>query len=370
MFKQISFFAVGLLFLTSLKAEASWKDVYTEVSSAYVEEISVEDLAIAALKGLNRLDSNLVVANDQNYVTLYYHGKVAQALRKPKDKKDAKAWADLTEKIIQAATEHSTRASEKDFQIQARLAESMTSVLDQDSKYYGSYDDAIGLKKRNHRVFSAVMEGSKLVITIKAFNKQTEEELKKALSQFHAAEVIIIDLRGCPGGMSGAAVKAADLFLREGVIVSTQGKNNTEDVFYTAHATIDDDKRLLFLFIDGQTASAAEIFVSALQEQGRARVIGTQSKGKGTLQKLISLAEGGVLAVTNSYFKTPSGKMLHHKGVTPDVCTFEQSDSANIEDLLEKKRGACAQEPRENSLLEKEVAQFLIDSLLPPIHEK
>ena len=179
-------------------SQAAWKDVYTQVSEAYVGKVSVENLAVAALKGLHNIDKEVTVANDSSYVTLYYKGKVAEALRKPREKNDAAAWGTLTEKIVARAAEVSALASEKDFKTEDVLAEAMVSVLDKDSKFYASMDDAVDFRARNHRVFAARAEGDLLYIKIKAFNKQTVKELINALSKFLWAKAIVVDLRGCP----------------------------------------------------------------------------------------------------------------------------------------------------------------------------
>ena len=165
--------------------------------------------------------------------------------------------------------------------------------------------------------------------------------------------------------MSGAAVKAADLFLSEGIIISTKGRVPVQEVYYPAYHKPNDETRPLFVLIDGDTASAAEIFAVSLQEQGRARIIGSQSKGKGTLQKLITLSGGGVLAVTNSLFKTPAGTFLNKKGIRPDVCTFEQAETADVDDLIKKGKVLCAREKRENNVLETEIVKTLMDRLFP-----
>ena len=208
------------------------------------------------------------------------------------------------------------------------------------------------------------MIGDLLYVKIRAFNKQTSKELAEALYNFRYAKAVVIDLRGCPGGMSGAAVDAANIFLKEGIIVSTQGKFSTSEIYYLAQEDIKDDERTVFILIDGQTASAAEIFAAAMQEQGRARIIGTQSKGKGTLQKLISLSGGGVLAITNSLFKTPSGRILNGKGITPDVCTFEQEETANVESLIKRGQVFCAREEREDNVLEMKIVEALTAYML------
>jgi C-terminal processing protease CtpA/Prc len=116
----------------------------------------------------------------------------------------------------------------------------------------------------------------------------------------------------------------------------------------------------VFILVDGNSASAAEILTAALKEQGIAKVIGTMTKGKGSMQKLIGLETGSVLAITNSFFMTPANNEIHKKGIKPDICTFELAENTDIKGLLQRKDGDCYKENRENTQLETKIVYYLL----------
>ena len=318
--KKIWLLFLLLLFGTDVYAEDAgfWQRIYTQVSEAYVYEITPEELAIAALKSLRRADKSLTVGDDKERITLYYQGKVVKVLRKPKDRQDAAAWGRLTEAVVTAAAENSRRAEKYDFATADILVKGMSGILDKDSKFYGSMDEAEGVPVRNQRTFAARPEGKSLYIKIGAFNKQTLRELQKSVAEYASAEELVLDLRGCPGGMLGEAIKAAGLFLDSGIVASVRGKPADEEVYYTADPGDIWQGKPITVLVDEETASAAEVIAAALQEQGRAEIAGSKTKGKGSIQKLIILPGGSVLAVTSGFFMTPSGRELNGKGITPD----------------------------------------------------
>lgn len=339
---------------------ASWENVYQEVKKAYVYNINIQDLASASLKGLNDIDKDLNVGSGAKSITLYYKGRVIDTINKPEDENDVLKWGEITRRFIDKAVEKSVKASENDFKIFDAMAKEMPKILDDDSKFFESIDDARENNIKNKRVFGARVEDNVLVVKIVAFNKQTVTELKTAINEYNDAEAIIIDLRGCLGGMSSEAIIAADLFLDSGIITSVQGKDKTEEVYYSAKEDVVWKNKPIFIFVDENTASAAEIFVAALKEQGIAKIIGTITRGKGSMQKLIGLETGSVLAITNSFFKTPSNADIHNNGIRPDICTFELSDSYNLDKLLEQKYNYCYRENRADSLVEHKIVLKLL----------
>ncbi|MCQ2741340.1 MAG: S41 family peptidase, partial [Alphaproteobacteria bacterium] len=281
---------------------------------------------------MNKIDKNLQVGNDNFRISLYYKGKLIQVLNKPKTESDVVAWGQLTENMVNEAIRVSPTAAEKGFLVDDVLAEGMVSVLDEASKYYRSSDE-VGGGGRNRRVFSVRDEEKFFYVKIKAFNKQTVTDLRKEFEKYDGKKGIVFDLRGCSGGMAGAAIEAADLFLDTGIICSIKDKNAAEQTYFVAEKGDIAKRNRIFILTDEKTASAAEIFAAALQEQSRAEIIGTLTTGKGSMQKLISVPNGGVLAVTNSFVFTPSGRQLNTVGIIPDICTFERNESANINAL-------------------------------------
>ena len=154
-----------------------------------------------------------------------------------------------------------------------------------------------------------------------SFQRTTAHDVETAVNLLQAQGVrsLIIDLRGNPGGLLGAAVETADLFLTGGTIVSTQGRNSEENLVYTAQESRKCSLPLVVL-IDHESASAAEIFAGALQDQGRGTIVGTPSYGKGSIQGIFPLAiTGAGLRLTTARFFSPRGQPYAGRGVIPDI---------------------------------------------------
>ncbi len=356
------FLFVFLLLIPSVifAKDEIWGNFYKKIIDAYVYEVSAEDLVVATLKGLNKVDNKLRVGNDSSRITLYYSGKVVKTIRKPQDANDVAEWGNLTYQIIDAAVNSSSEASRRDFEVMDILAAEMVKILDKDSKIYANFDEVKGISGRNQRTFAARLENNILYVKIAAFNKQTLQELINALGNYEKANALVLDLRGCPGGMPGEAIMAVDLFLDTGIIISSKGKDITEETYYNADAELMWQGKKIFVLVDEETASSAEILAVSLQEQGRAKIIGTSTKGKGSMQKLIELPTGSVVAVTNGFFITPSGNELNGKGVIPDICTFEMPDDKNIDNLLKQQDGQCYAESRSDTELEMNIVKTLM----------
>lgn len=173
-----------------------------------------------------------------------------------------------------------------------------------------------------------------LNIQIASFNQNTAASLSDSVEAALALpgrppRGIVLDMRGNPGGLLRQAIRVADLFLNEGDIIDTQGRH--PDSFQHYEATGKDIARNLPLVVltDGRSASAAEIVAAALQDRGRAIVVGTTSFGKGTVQTIIPFPNDGEVTLTWSRLMTPSGYALHGLGVRPNICT----SGLNGEDL-------------------------------------
>lgn len=163
-------------------------------------------------------------------------------------------------------------------------------------------------------------------LKITRFNRQTARGaarmLKKAVTdKGRALKGIIVDLRGNPGGLLRQSIKVADLFLTRGRIIDTRGRSPESIQHYDAGGRDVAQGRPLAILMDGESASASEIVAAALQDRGRAIIIGTSSFGKGTIQTVIRLPNNGEIALTWSRMVTPSGYILHGLGVPPTVCT-------------------------------------------------
>lgn len=167
--------------------------------------------------------------------------------------------------------------------------------------------------------------GSVAVLQVSTFNRLTDQHLARTLMDALAAPVgpsaFILDLRGNRGGLLRQAVSAADLFLADGEIAATRGRHPDAARTYVASAADLIGGLPLVVLVDGATASAAEIVAAALQGRGRAAVVGSATLGKGLVQTVIRLADGGELVMTWSRVIVPPGRPLQGEGVLPSLCT-------------------------------------------------
>lgn len=161
-------------------------------------------------------------------------------------------------------------------------------------------------------------------IRLSQFSEATARELGRAVDTLQdenggALAGLILDLRNNPGGVLDSAVDVSDLFLDSGVIVSAEGR--TVDARFTRSAHRGDilDGGELVILVNEGSASASEIVAGALQDHGRAVVIGTSTFGKGLVQTVMPLSRGRAIKLTTSRYYTPSGDSIHETGITPDV---------------------------------------------------
>ena len=153
------------------------------------------------------------------------------------------------------------------------------------------------------------------------FQKTTTRDLDAALWKLHRAGMrsLIIDLRNNPGGLLASSVEVVDKFVDRGTIVSTRGRNPHEDFTYTAHSGGTWHVPLVVL-IDGDSASASEIFAGAIRDHRRGTIVGSRSYGKGSVQGIFSLSVGRAgLRLTTARFYSPNGHPFSKVGVEPHV---------------------------------------------------
>jgi carboxyl-terminal processing protease len=178
---------------------------------------------------------------------------------------------------------------------------------------------------------TASRDGDIAVFHIAAFNRSTTQRIADGLADAqrqtggHLAG-IVLDLRGSPGGLLDQAVSLADLFIPEGPIVSTIGRHPASHQYFAASGSGIATRIPLAVLINGSSASAAEIVGAALQDVGRAVVIGSSSYGKGTVQTVLRLPNDGELILTWARLVTPSGYFLQTHGVVPTLCTIDLGD--------------------------------------------
>jgi carboxyl-terminal processing protease len=195
------------------------------------------------------------------------------------------------------------------------------------------YDDPLrfNLTRQKIKVASVryeVMDQAVGYLRLSQFIDTTAEEASRAIDEMmeyaqettgHMLTGLVLDLRNNPGGILDSAVEVSDLFLDDGVIVSARGR--TPESRFTRVADLGDvlDGATMAVLVNGGSASGSEIVAGALQDHGRATIIGTRTFGKGLVQSVMPLSRGRAIKLTTSRYFTPSGDSINEIGVAPDV---------------------------------------------------
>lgn len=165
-------------------------------------------------------------------------------------------------------------------------------------------------------------------VRVNMFSRGVSEDIRAAIDRLQSESNgdlrgLILDLRGNPGGLVTEAINTSDLFLDEGVIVSTSGRDESQQQTWSAERGNTRFRGPLTVLMDHGSASASEIVAGALQDHARAVIVGTQSYGKGSVQSIIPLADGSGLRLTIALYFTPDGRSIHGDGITPDIQVVE-----------------------------------------------
>lgn len=242
-------------------------------------------------------------------------------------------------------------------------------------------------------------KGTHALIQVSSFNQRTAKRMAEAVSQARDDlgknfDGIVLDLRGNPGGLLDQAVDTADLFLDAGVISKADGRHPESLQRFDAEPGDIADGIPIIILINGASASAAEILAAALQDHGRGVVVGMTSFGKGTIQTVLDLPNGGELYLTWARFLAPSGYALQKLGVMPTVCTAGSVDAvatlnrsfepgtAGAEALIHRRRrvnlenapevkavqALCPWQPHESGDIDSAIAELLLGS--PALYER
>lgn len=403
---------------------------FQTIFDVYVEEIAVSDLALAGLRNLARMETEMTVLENDGRITIKFDGEAVTSFIAPA-RLDVDGWSYVTAAVLQVGRELSPalRTAEAEKLYEA-VFDGVTDQLDGRSRYAGRDEVrqyrarppgfvAIGVRIRlieeGVRILSVMQNnpaeraglldydiithidgeptvglrqrevlrrlrgslGSKIELKIRReteptplsvevfrahivpqtvkfqrlgnvallrptnFNRRTARDLREKIG-FAIREIgpeltgFVLDLRGNPGGLLDQAVAVADLFMRGGRIVSTHGRHPESDQYFDAKPD-DVAKGLpLAVLINGGSAAGSEIVAAALQDSGRAVVIGSSSFGLGTVQTVLDLPNEGELTLTWTILYAPSGYGLNHRGVMPDICTTGEVISAA--ELLERVR--------------------------------
>jgi carboxyl-terminal processing protease len=392
---------------------ALFSDAYRQIRDYYLDPVTVQDVAVAGIDGLDGADSTLSVEPADHTVRLLDRGQEGMHFALP-DPDDAEGWAAITAAAIAAARLRDPAASDE--QLYQRVFDGITAKLDRFTRYAGAdaardqkaardgfggvgitldfstpepriaavlvdgpsahagvhvgdqliaidgfptagmdqsrivtalrgHEGAkVGLQlrrpPRGDHIFTvsvarklivpasvtAQHDDSIAIFRVASFNADTAQSLSQLLSRARdemdgKLSGIVLDLRGNPGGLLDQAVDVAALFLGHGEVVSTKGRHPTSAQYFEASG-FDHARGLpMVVLVDGGSASSAEIVAAALQDEGRAVIVGSSSYGKGTVQMVVTLQNTAELSLTWARLVTPSGTILHGHGVVPAFCT-------------------------------------------------
>ncbi len=388
---------------------------YANIQAKYIDEVSIGNLALEGMKGLEAIDPSLRVSRKDGTVILSANDRTIARFPAPGND-DVRAWAALTVKVSTAGRKVSGDLREAEAEkIYESVFDGVLSNLDVFSRYAGAREarrnrakrdgfGGIGIRfrvkrgqvritqvmpetpaaraglkkgdiithvgnislegfktsrvgeqlrgpvrskvrvtviragvplplsfviKRSHIIPPTVTKTIKngiVFLKISSFNQSTARDLTEKLKQ--ASKTlgrgllgVVLDLRGNPGGLLRQSIKVADLFLTQGRLIKTRGRHPDSIQFYEAGGRDMAFGHPLAILLDGRSASAAEVVAAALQDRGRAVVIGTSSFGKGTVQTVVRLPNDGEMTLTWSRLITPTGYILHGIGVPPAICT-------------------------------------------------
>jgi len=227
-------------------------------------------------------------------------------------------------------------------------------------------------------------EGDIGYIRLTQFSENTASGLERAIGELKkqigpGLKGYVLDLRNNPGGMLDQAIQVSDDFLNGGQVVSTRGRNTDDNEKYDARGGDITGGRPVIVLVNGGTASASEIVAGALQDNHRAKVIGMTTFGKGSVQTVIPLGQGGgALRLTTARYYTPSGHSIQAQGIIPDVAVaqgtedqltkFERSSEADLPGHLNNDAASKAKKqdvirPPANSKIEDFQLSYALDLL-------
>jgi len=178
-----------------------------------------------------------------------------------------------------------------------------------------------------------LLEGGYGYVRLRAFQERTGRDLRESLAALRAKNGgdlagLVLDLRDNPGGLLDQAVEVADIWLREGLVVYTKGRVESQRNEFRAHPEETEGGYPMVVLVNAGTASASEIVAGALQDQQRALVLGTRSFGKGSVQTIIPLEDGSGLRLTTALYYTPADRSIQEVGIEPDIVVEMPAETA------------------------------------------
>jgi len=316
-------------------------DVLSIIQSSYVEEVNVDNLVKGAVNGMvQTLDphSSYLTPDMLKQVEVETKGVFGglgieigmkdgflTVIAPIEDTPAARAGIQAGDKIIRIENESTKNMNVMDAvkRLRGEPGSKVTITIVRESltepKVYTLTRDIIKVKS----VKSKSMGDGIGYIRLAQFQLDSHQEVERALQGFlkekGGVKGLILDLRNNPGGLLDQAVRIADEFVESGLIVYTDGRVEAQKTKYAAHKEGTFTGFPIVVLVNAGSASASEIVAGALQDHGRAIVIGQRTFGKASVQTILPLEDGSALRLTTARYYTPNGRSIQAKGIEPDI---------------------------------------------------
>ncbi len=318
-------------------------EVFDRIRSGYVEDVKSSDLISAAIKGmLSSLDPHSGYMPPESFEDMQVDTRGAfggLGIEVTQEDGFVKVVAPMDgTPAFQAGIESGDFITHVDGE--AILGLTLSEAVDKMRGPVGSEVSLTIVRKLDQEPFDIVItrdvikltaarvrvEDDVIIVRVTTFNEQTtpniEKGIKEKIDELSGKDNVsgfVIDLRNNPGGLLSEAISVSDMFLNQGEIVSTRGRNNGQAKRYSASKGDLAESKPIVVLINGGSASASEIVAGALQDHKRAVILGTKSFGKGSVQSVIPLGEDGAMRLTTARYYTPAGRSIQALGVVPDI---------------------------------------------------
>ena len=343
----------------------TFSEVLTQVQKSYVDETKVKDLVQGAIRGmLSTLDPHSAYMTADMYKEMQVEtkgefGGVGIQIGVKENRLAVIA-------PIEGTPAHRAGVKSGDFitKVNDETTKDLT-LMDAVQKMRGPKGSKVNLTIQREGVpeplqFTLVRDTIKIesvkskvldnigYIRLTQFQESTGRDLSKVLKQFKDQKLqsTILDLRNNPGGLLTSAVEVSEQFLPSGkLVVYTKGRESKKDEWVSKGKDQMDDSPMIILVNEG-SASASEIVAGALQDYGRAVIVGTTSFGKGSVQTILPLGDGSGLRLTTAKYYTPKGRSIQSTGITPDIVVKSQPPTT-VAKVGEAKSGEKDGEPKQ-----------------------
>lgn len=286
------------------------EDLFSEIDDKYAQTVDFSDIIQESSDLVRHYDNNLKLYHNHTKAFLYRANELVATIGVPQNN-DITAWQDFVTTLLKESVKHSNKIASSATDLENAVLKNTLQKLDSYSRMENSVFSVADVDYR--------IQDNILYVRCDSFAIGTSKLIKNVIEQYPLIKGFILDLRKNQGGNFDEAIKTADLFLDK-VLIAYRTDKNTSPQFYNATSGDILSGRPIVVLTGSHTASAAEIVVAALHEQGRATLIGTKTYGKGSIQYVKNFTQQK-LYLTNGYFFSPSGNAIHHIGISPDICT-------------------------------------------------